>query len=67
MNDETDSTLARLAYHAYGSQTNFKNFQGNPMPEWHELPENIRKAWCKAASAVENEVRKGNSQIGGNR
>ncbi len=44
--------LARVAYHAYGEHTDFKNFQGNPMPKWEELPDRIRGAWRQAAAAV---------------
>jgi hypothetical protein len=43
---------AQLAYHAYGESTNFKNFQGNPMPAWGDLPERIRVAWGCAVRAV---------------
>jgi len=49
-----NSPPARLAYAAYGAHTDNKNFQGNPMPEWHDLPRKIRQAWCKASSAVVN-------------
>jgi len=30
--------------------TDHKNYQGLPMPQWHELPEKIREAWTAAAS-----------------
>lgn len=32
-------------YQVYGSVTDFKNYQGNPMPEWEDLPEKIQLAW----------------------
>lgn len=41
--------LAKKTYNAYGEHTGFKNFQGNPMPEFPDLPEAIRFAWIKAA------------------
>lgn len=44
--------LARKAYQAYGSTTNFKNYQGLPMPAYDDLPEGIRRAWQAAALAV---------------
>ena len=44
--------LAREAYKAYGAVTDFKNFQGNPMPEWDDLPQKIRDAWVAAAAKV---------------
>jgi hypothetical protein len=43
---------AQMAYHAYGESTDFKNFQGNPMPIWGALPERIRAAWGCAVRAV---------------
>lgn len=43
---------AKVAYRAYGATTDFKNFQGNPMPEWDALPEKIRTAWVAAAKAA---------------
>lgn len=45
--------LARCAYLAYGKQTDFKNFRGEPMPAWEDLPEAIQKAWSAAATAIE--------------
>ena len=44
--------LAREAYDAYGATTLYKNFQGNPMPKWDDLPEKIRTAWVAAALRV---------------
>lgn len=41
--------LARAAYHAYGERTDFRNFQGNPMPAWGDLGETIQDAWRAAA------------------
>lgn len=43
---------AKAAYRAYGQTTDFKNFQGNPMPEWDALPEKIREAWVNASKAA---------------
>jgi hypothetical protein len=48
MNEE----LAKKAYLAYGQTTDFKNYQGLPMPEWENLPEGIQKAWGNAAGAI---------------
>ena len=47
-----DVALARVAYRGYGETTDFKNFQGNPMPAWDDLPEKIRAAWINAARAA---------------
>lgn len=52
MNDEQFNTLAKGAYHAYGSVTNFKNYQGLPMPEWEQLTDKIREAWKAVAKYV---------------
>jgi len=49
--------LAELAYHAYGDTTDHKNFLGDPMPEWVDLPEKIKDAWFSAAIAVRASVR----------
>ena|SRR5258706_11825356 len=37
------------SYAVYGSVTDFKNFQGNPMPAWRDLPEKIQLAWNTVA------------------
>lgn len=38
-------------YAIYGSVTDFKNFLGNPMPEWDDLPDKIKLAWEAVADA----------------
>lgn len=52
----TDTRLAQLAYQAYGEQTDFKNYQGNPMPAWDDLGDAIQDAWLAAADAVAEDV-----------
>jgi hypothetical protein len=44
--------LAKLAYQAYGKVTDGKNYQGQPMPAWEDLPEEIREAWAAAVTEV---------------
>lgn len=44
--------MAKLAYGAYGQTTNFKNYQGNPMPAWDALGDTIQGAWVSAVNAV---------------
>jgi hypothetical protein len=44
--------LAKAAYHAYGKTTDFKNYQGNPMPAWDDLPPKIQEAWVNASKAI---------------
>lgn len=39
----------RGAYTVYGMAVGFKNFRGDPMPEWEDLPEAIQKAWGSVA------------------
>lgn len=44
--------MAEVAYRAYGDRAEWKNHLGRPMPQWAELPENIRSYWGSAVSAV---------------
>lgn len=43
---------AQVAYKAYGEHAEWKNFQGDPMPTWEELPDPIRSHWYYAAAAI---------------
>jgi hypothetical protein len=45
-------TPGQVAYAAYGMATGNKNFMGDPMPEWKDLPVIIQEAWQAAASTV---------------
>lgn len=45
--------LAEEAYQRYGSVTEFKNFRGDQMPNFADLPPNIIRAW-EAAVSVDN-------------
>lgn len=56
MTDTYEEDLAKLAYRAYGETTDFKNFQGNPMPAWEDLGERIQKAWIAAARAIADDL-----------
>lgn len=49
---KTAIELAKQAYTAYGTVTDFKNYQGLPMPEWDALPEKIKEAWQAAATSL---------------
>lgn len=44
--------MAKLAYGAYGQSTDFKNYQGKPMPKWDDLGDAIQAAWVCAANAI---------------
>ena len=47
-----DLLLGRVAYEAYGKETGGKNFLGEPMPAWDDLPVRIQNAWDAAVDAI---------------
>lgn len=51
--------VAKAAYKAYGSVTDFKNYQGLPMPAWEDLTPKIKKAWIQASRAVADLTQRG--------
>lgn len=48
----TLTSLAEDAYGAYSASTKNKNFMGNPMPAWKELPASVKAAWRAAVTEV---------------
>jgi len=46
-------SLARKGYHAYGGITDHKNYKGDPMPKFDELPPKIQAAWTAFAARVQ--------------
>lgn len=44
--------LARVAYEAYAEHQDWKNYQGNPIPQWEEVRDDIKAAWGAAVDAV---------------
>jgi hypothetical protein len=52
------STLAQMAYRAFGNWSEWKTPQGKRMPDWEELPVSIKNAWTSAAESVAVLVRK---------
>jgi len=38
-------TKGRTAYEIYGDAVDWRNFMGEPMPMYEELPEKIMQAW----------------------
>lgn len=52
--DTDEELLARNMYQAYGNTTDFKNYQGHPMPTWEELPEKIKEAWIAAGKKAKH-------------
>lgn len=49
---KTIEELAKEAYEAYGKFTDNKNFRGEEMPKWEDLPERIRGAWAAATRHI---------------
>lgn len=49
------SDLGRKQYEDYGNFVHWKNFQGNPMPKWDELPQTIRGAWAAVAQGCQSD------------
>lgn len=45
----TTPTLARVFYEAYCASSEWKNFRGEPCPQWDALPANIQKHWVAVA------------------
>lgn len=43
---------AESAYAAYGDIVDWKNFRGEPMPDFDSLPEIIQQAWAAACEAT---------------
>jgi hypothetical protein len=66
MNSERADQLTIAAYAAYGQSVGWKNFAGNPMPEWHELPERIQEAWRASVRAVVTALAAENLSAAGN-
>jgi hypothetical protein len=46
--------IAASAYRAYAASTGNKNYQGNPMPAFDDLPQPIQTAWEAAIRQAEN-------------
>lgn len=51
------SSLAESAYIAYGAHAQWKNFQGNEMPKWEGLSDEIRDHWVAAVTSVLTVIR----------
>lgn len=43
---------AKMAYEAYAEHQEWKNFQGNPIPPWTEVRQDIKDAWDVALQTV---------------
>lgn len=49
-------SLGQIAFEAYGDNRSWKDWRGQPMPQWVDVREEIRKAWEVAAEAVKDEI-----------
>ena len=45
-------SLAQIAYEAYAAHQHWKNYQGNPIPPWEQVRDDIKDAWHCAVNAV---------------
>lgn len=50
---KTPLECAKDAYQRYGAVTAFKNFRGDPMPDFEDLGDKIQQAWIAAACPIE--------------
>lgn len=46
--------IAKLGYEAYSLSTNNKNYKGEEMPKFDDLPDAIKKSWIDAAQEIVN-------------
>lgn len=44
--------LAQTGYEAYGGKANWTAYNGAPMPQWDDLPEDIKDKWRVATLAI---------------
>lgn len=49
-------TLGQIAFEAYGDNRGWKDYRGQPMPQWNKIREEIRYAWEVAAEEVAAEA-----------
>jgi hypothetical protein len=50
--DKTLGELAQIGYEAYGAEADWKAYNGEPMPQWNDLPQHIRTKWTVATGAI---------------
>lgn len=44
--------VGEIAYEAYGESAHWKNFLGDAMPKWGDLPQEIKNHWAAASQAA---------------
>lgn len=52
MRGNSYESITKSAYKAYLASTGNKNFKGDPMPEWEDLPQPIKTAWEAATRHI---------------
>jgi hypothetical protein len=52
MTTTTRESRGRIAYTAYCRSVGFKAFNGDELPPFDRVPENIREAWMAAAGVI---------------
>jgi hypothetical protein len=58
-----NESAGESAYRKYGEVTGRKNFQGDPMPAWEDLPVKIREAWFNAAVEAWKNIQEANTEV----
>ena len=48
--------LGRIGFNAYSEKADWKNYEGNPIPQWPDLPQHIRDKWAVATEAIAVQV-----------
>lgn len=49
---ERQKTYGQIGYEAYGDKAEWKAFNGQPMPTWAEVRQDIKDKWEHAAEAI---------------
>ena len=64
-NNDTEfwQEIAKAAYHEYGGVTDWKNYQGLPMPAFEQLTPTIQAAWVAAVQYVAKRFKRKNDSI----
>ena len=52
MDESRLPNLAQVAYEKYAQHQSWKNYQGNPIPQWDEVRADIKQAWYVAVKHV---------------
>jgi hypothetical protein len=50
--EHTMPDYAKIAYEAYAEHQDWKNYQGNPIPTWDVVRQDIKDAWDAEVRAV---------------